>query len=397
RGILERLDAGEVVIGDGGFVFALEKRGYVKAGVFTPEVVVEFPEAVRQLHFEFLRAGADVMQTYNFYASEDKLQNRANEAAKYGLKEINESACRLAREVANRGDALVAGGICLTPSYMAGRGKEACQSEFQKQVDILVQNKVDFLIGETFNHVEEAVWATEVCKSSGLPVAMCLNFHKRGDFDGVPLADCAVQIAQAGADIIGYNCHSGPDIALDSIRIMKEGLDKAGIKKHLLVQPLGYHTPDIAKNGIVSLPEFPLALEPRTLTRFDVQKYAREAYNLGVRYIGGCCGFEAYHIRAIAEELSEERGKLPAASTKHGMWGENLRQHTEPCVRARACRSYWENLQPSSGRPYSAALSKPSTGWVFTAGHEDMQQHKAMTSDVELEETMKRSAAFAQS
>ena len=47
-----------------------------------------------------------------------------------------------------------------------------------------------------------------------------------------------------------------------------------------------------------------LALEPRTLTRWDVQKYARQAYDLGVRYIGGCCGFEPYHIRAIAEEVS---------------------------------------------------------------------------------------------
>merc|ERR1711994_454054 len=61
KGILERLAAGPV-IGDGGFVFELEKRGYVKAGPWTPEATVEHPEAVRQLHREFLRAGADVMQ-----------------------------------------------------------------------------------------------------------------------------------------------------------------------------------------------------------------------------------------------------------------------------------------------------------------------------------------------
>ena len=50
-----------------------------------------------------------------------------------------------------------------------------------------------------------------------------------------------------------------------------------------------------------------LALEPRTLTRWDVHKYARQAYDLGVRYIGGCCGFEPYHIRAIAEEVSSRK------------------------------------------------------------------------------------------
>jgi len=78
---LERLAAGPV-IGDGGFIFALEKRGYVKAGPWTPEATVEHPEAVRQLHREFLRAGSDVMQAFTFYASEDKLTDRGNTAGK---------------------------------------------------------------------------------------------------------------------------------------------------------------------------------------------------------------------------------------------------------------------------------------------------------------------------
>ena len=56
---------------------------------------------------------------------------------------------------------------------------------------------------------------------------------------------------------------------------------------------------------------FIIALEPRTLTRWDVHKYARRAYDLGVRYIGGCCGFEPYHIRAIAEEVRDPHG-LPS-------------------------------------------------------------------------------------
>ena len=67
-------------------------------------------------------------------------------------------------------------------------------------------------------------------------------------------------------------------------------------------------------------------MEPRTLTRFDVHKYARDAYELGVRYIGGCCGFEPYHIRAISEEVQNERhGFLPPASAKHVPWGGALK------------------------------------------------------------------------
>lgn len=77
-------------------------------------------------------------------------------------------------------------------------------------------------------------------------------------------------------------------------------------------------------------------LEPRILSRWDMHTYAREAYNAGIRFIGGCCGFEPYHIRAVAEELGPERGFLPAASEKHGNWGAGLEMHTKPWVRARS-------------------------------------------------------------
>lgn len=87
------------------------------------------------------------------------------------------------------------------------------------------------------------------------------------------------------------------------------------------------------------------ALEPRIVSRWDVQKYARKAYDLGIRYIGGCCGFEPYHIRAIAEELAPERGFLPEASEKHGSWGNSLSMHTKPWVRARYVYVNWKAHQ----------------------------------------------------
>ena len=64
-------------------------------------------------------------------------------------------------------------------------------------------------------------------------------------------------------------------------------------------------------------------------TRWDMQKYAREAYKLGVRYIGGCCGFEPYHIRAVAEELAPERGRLPVCIGKTRTVGNRLKDAHE--------------------------------------------------------------------
>jgi len=382
KNILERLAEG-VVVGDGGFVFALEKRGYVKAGPWTPEASVEHPEAVRQLHREFLRAGADVMQAFTFYASEDKFKNRGNmEGKSFTAAEVNTASCQLAREVANEGNALVAGGLSETPSYHSGLGKQRVQQEFQKQIDIFVQNNVDFLVCELFEFVEEMEWAIEICKKTGKPVAATMCIGPNGDMAGVPTGECAVRMAKAGADIVGINCAFGPDQVLEGIKLMKEGLEKANLKRFLMTQPLAYHTPDAERQGFTDLVEFPFAFEPRVCTRWDIQRYAREAHKLGVRYIGGCCGFEPYHMRAIAEELAPERGRKPKASEKHDEWGKGLLMHTKPWVRARASRQYWENLNPASGRPYCPGMSRPDN-WGLTAGDEGLKQHVEPTTEEE--------------
>uniref|UniRef100_A0A8C4YM87 Hcy-binding domain-containing protein n=1 Tax=Gopherus evgoodei TaxID=1825980 RepID=A0A8C4YM87_9SAUR len=364
----ERLDAGEIVIGDGGFVIALEKRGYVKAGPWTPEAAVEHPEAVRQLHRES--------------SDEDKLENN-------GKISVNEAACDIAKEVAKGEDALVAGGVSQTPTYLSGRDEAEVKAIFRQQLDVFVKKNVDFLIAEYFEHIEEAAWAVETLKESGKPVAATMCIGPEGDLHGVPPGECAVQLVKAGASIVGVNCHFDPETCLRTVKLMKEGLEAAKLKAHLMSQPLAFHTPDCGKQGFIDLPEFPFALEPRIVTRWDVQKYAREAYNLGIRYIGGCCGFEPYHIRAIAEELAPERGFLPLASEKHGSWGSDLSMHTKPWVRARARKEYWENLMPASGRPYCPSMSKPDN-WGVTKGAAELMQQKEATTEQQLKELFKK-------
>jgi len=394
RGILERLAAGPV-IGDGGFVFELEKRGYVKAGPWTPEASVENPEAVRQLHREFLRAGADVMQAFTFYASEDKLINRGNQAGKkIGVEAINREACKIAKEVAAEGDALVLGGICQCPTYLSGMSKEEVQGEFRKQIKVFVEEKLDFLLCEYFEHIEEMEWAIEECKKTKLPVAASMCIGPDGDMHGVSTAECAIRMARAGADIVGMNCHFDPFVSLDCIRKMKAGLDAAGLHPYLFIQPLAYYTPDALRQGFIDLPEFPFALEPRICTRFDMHKFARESYELGIRYIGGCCGFQPYHIRACAEELAEERGQLPEASDKHIPWAGGLKMHTKPWVRARASRDYWEKLKPSSGRPSCASMSRPDN-WGVTKGDDILKQQ---TDETKMEEivSLQNGTCFSQ-
>src|SRR5712671_2280244 len=112
KGILERLKEGPV-LGDGGYLLELEKRGWVRPGPFTPEVAIVYPNALRELHIEFREAGAEVLQALTFYASRDKL---ASVGLQDRLADLNRAAVRIACEVA--GDrCLVAGNLSLTWMY----------------------------------------------------------------------------------------------------------------------------------------------------------------------------------------------------------------------------------------------------------------------------------------
>merc|ERR1719347_333411 len=201
-------------------------------------------------------------------------------------------------------------------------------------------------------------WALELALSYGLPVAATMCIGPLGDGDGVLPGECAVRMARAGAPIIGVNCLFGPFENLETLKLMKAGLDSSGLAPYLMSQPLGYRTPDTGRYGWVTLPEFPFAMEPRLVTRWEAAKWAQEAYDLGVRVLGGCCGFEPYHIRAIAEELSEERGRLPAGSEKSGL--KVLKDKADlgrPDFKNKGDKSFWMSMIPSTGRPLSAPLN----------------------------------------
>merc|ERR1712110_1189190 len=148
-------------------------------------------------------------------------------------------------------------------------------------------------------------------------------------------------------------------IGLDVLKNMKKALDSFGLKPSLMIQPLGFKTPDGGHFGWVDLPEFPYAVEPRQITRFEAARFARQAYDMGVRYIGGCCGFEPYHIRAMAEELADVRGGLPEASSKsdHDLAiHRSLEEKGLKRYKNKGSLDYWMSHQPATGRPLSTAL-----------------------------------------
>src|SRR5215217_3081825 len=114
--LVGRLAQGPVICAEG-YLFELERRGYLQAGAFVPEVVLEHPEEVAQLHRQFVHAGSDVVEAFTYYAHREKLRLIGKEEL---LKRINRQALALAKEVAGETGTLFAGDICNTNVYESG-------------------------------------------------------------------------------------------------------------------------------------------------------------------------------------------------------------------------------------------------------------------------------------
>src|SRR6059058_5636832 len=302
KGILQKLKEGPV-LGDGGYLLELEKRGWVRAGPFTPEVALLNPEALRQLHIEFREAGAEVLQALTFYASRDKL---ATVGLENKLEDLNRAAVRIAREVAGE-KCLVAGNLSLTWMYEpeSSSAADRVRRTFDEQLSVQVDEGVDFIIGETFSWLGEALIAVERAKSTGLPAMVTICFENKDETaEGTNAADAAKTLFDAGADIVGMNCLRPPQHILGPMEQMRKA-----VSGYLACQPVAYRTPK-DKPDFTSLPEFPYALDPMQLTRGDMADYALKARDLGINYIGACCGTVAVHIREMARVL----GKLPEDS-----------------------------------------------------------------------------------
>jgi betaine-homocysteine S-methyltransferase len=300
KGILEKLDEGPV-LGDGGYLLELEKRGRVRAGPFTPEVALENSEALLELHREFRDAGSEVLQSLTFYASRDKL---ATVGMGDRVEELNRAAVRIARQAAgNR--CLVAGNISLTWMYEPNdkAAADRVRKTFDEQLDVQISEGVDFIIGETFSWLGEALLAVERAKRTSLPVMVTMSFENEDlTPDGKSAADCARALVDAGADIIGLNCLRSPEYTLPLAAEMRRA-----VKAYIACQPVAYRTTHDHRD-FTSLPAFPDQLDPYQLSRREMADYSTKARDLGVNYIGACCGAVASHIREMARAL----GKIPA-------------------------------------------------------------------------------------
>jgi betaine-homocysteine S-methyltransferase len=296
-----------VVIGDGGYLIELERRGYVDSGSgreqvgtgrgsgqFTPEVAIEHPDALRELHREFLNAGSQVLQALTFFGTREKLSR-----AGYGpqTEEINFAAVQLAKEVAGE-RALVAGSVSRT-QLVEREGMDAlgkARDHIAEQIRLLKDAGVDFLILETFFHLAEMKVALAAAAESGLPAVATMSFRPLVSqcSDGHTPAECARTMADLGAIAVGANCEQDPGRMLPLLQEMRSAVDVP-----IAAQPAAFRTTDDC-HSFTRLPQFPDELEAIQISRQAFVEFGKAARKEGIRYAGGCCGCNAAYIRALA-------------------------------------------------------------------------------------------------
>jgi len=287
RGLLERIEAGEVLVSDGAAGTMLLPR--LEPGQPPEAINLLQPEALVEVAGLYVQAGADIIQTNTFGASPLKLAMHGLEGS---TEQINSVAVEAARSAAGPG-VLVSASVGPSGQLLIPFGPvtpEQMSDSFRSQIEILARAGVDVIIIETMTDPAEARLAVEAARrlAPELPVVATMTFDPtpRGFYTimGTSVAEACDWLRDAGADVIGSNCGNGIENMVLIARQMKSRTEL----------PL----------AVQSNAGLPKIVEGKTVftesPQFIAEK-ARELVQIGVAVIGGCCGTTPEHIRALRE------------------------------------------------------------------------------------------------
>ena len=287
---LEAIERG-VVLADGATGTELRARGWRDASALA---VIERPQLVRQLHEDYIAAGADLILTNTFIANGSQLESCGLATR---VRDVNFQAARLARDAREiSGRSVFIGGSVgpIGRDIAVGRWTLAdAHRAFVEQIDALVEGGVDALVMETFPNLAEAQEALRAAREvTDLPVVVMLNFNvDLASSGGEEPQAIARVLSESGADVVGVNCGVGPQAGLDILQRMAA----AGATAPLAVKP-NAGLPRVVEERLI----YPS--EPAYFADF-----ALRAKDLGAMFIGGCCGTTPEHLRDMRDALGSGR------------------------------------------------------------------------------------------
>jgi len=228
RNLIERLKSGPVICAEG-FLFEIEKRGYMASGEFVPMVSLDHPEALENLHRDFQHAGSDIVEAFTYNGHREKMRVIGKEDL---LEPLNRAALKIAKKVATNPiegtePNLMAGNINNSNIWKENDSKSHLEVEkmFSEMVSWAVEEGADMLIGETFYYAKEAWKALEVMKKTGLPCVLTVSPMGENIMrDGISVVDTCKELEQLGADVVGLNCFRGPETMMPFLKKIRKAV-----------------------------------------------------------------------------------------------------------------------------------------------------------------------------
>ena len=307
----EKLAHGVVVFDGGVGTYLYEKGIYINTCF--DELNLTAPDLVSTVHRDYVAAGADVIETNTFGANRFRLAPHGLEKKVY---EINRKGAELARAAAHE-QALVAGSVGPLGVQIEPLGKLSfaeAREAFKEQVLGLVDGGVDLIILETFSFLPELAQAVQTVREAhgSIPVMAQVTINDEGRLlSGAPLEGFVAEIAPLGVDVLGLNCSVGPKSMLDALEHLKQLT-----RLPLSVQPNAGLPQNVGGRNIYLMsPEY-------------LAEYAKRFIQTGAAVVGGCCGTNPDHIRAIRRAV---QALQPVRRAETG--GVDLRIQTPEAVK----------------------------------------------------------------
>ena len=293
----ELLESDHITVFDGAMGTMLYSKGvYINRSY--DELNLTNPDLVREVYEEYIRAGAEIIETNTFGASAHKLQQYGLEGS---LRLINVAAARIARQAAGE-RCYVAGAIGPLGLRIEPYGPtsfDEAKDLFKEQAEALLEGGVDLFVLETFSDISEIQQAMRAVRElCDLPIVTQMTIQNDGNttFGTTPEVFTA-QLDEWGADVIGLNCGVGPAILLSAIEKMR-----AVTSKKLSAQPNAGYPRDVqGRQFYMCSPEY-------------MAKYAKRLIQSGAKFIGGCCGTTPAHIKLISDAVRAVSPRLHRAA-----------------------------------------------------------------------------------
>ncbi|MBK8466622.1 MAG: bifunctional homocysteine S-methyltransferase/methylenetetrahydrofolate reductase [Chloracidobacterium sp.] len=282
----ELLDSDGIYVFDGAVGTRLYDKGvYINRSY--DELNLTNPDLVREVHEEYVAAGADIIETNTFGATRHKLQPYGLESK---LREINVSAVKLAREAA--GDkAYVAGaigplGLRLEP--FGPTSFDEAREMYKEQIEALLEGGVDLFILETFSElplIEQAIRAVRELTDLPIVAQMTIQMDGKTLYGDTP-EHFTKKLDKLGVDVIGLNCGMGPNHLLNALEKMRSVTTNP-----LSAQPNAGLPRDVqGRQFYMGSPEY-------------MAEFSRRFVQVGAKFVGGCCGTTPTHIKLIADGI----------------------------------------------------------------------------------------------